>query len=123
VEYAYPDGHLVFRNLNLHIPSEQRVGIVGPSGAGKSRLLALLQRLDDVRGGGILVDDQPVTGLTRDSLSQAVAVVPQEILLFRRTGGRIVEDGPPDVLRARDGLFHALWQMQIRENPLEHLSA
>ncbi|ANN76969.1 ABC transporter ATP-binding protein [Bordetella flabilis] len=96
VDYAYPDGHHVFRGLNLYIPAGQKVGIVGPSGAGKSTLLALLQRLDDVSGGNITLDGQPLRSLTRDSLRKAIAVVPQEVPLFRRTVMENIRYGRPD---------------------------
>ncbi|ANN72153.1 ABC transporter ATP-binding protein [Bordetella bronchialis] len=96
VHYAYPDGHVVFRGLDLHIPAGQKVGVVGASGAGKSTLLNLLQRLDDVGAGRILLDGQPVAGLTRDSLRQAIAVVPQDVPLFRRTVIENIRYGRPD---------------------------
>ncbi|ARP88670.1 ABC transporter ATP-binding protein [Bordetella genomosp. 9] len=96
VDYAYPDGHVVFRGLNLRIPAGQKVGIVGPSGAGKSTLLTLLQRLDDVTAGAIVLDGQPITALTRDSLRQAISVVPQEVPLFRRTIMENIRYGRPD---------------------------
>jgi ATP-binding cassette subfamily B protein len=96
VDYAYPDGHVVFRKLNLSIPAGQKLGVVGPSGAGKSTLLALLQRLDDTRGGSISLDGQPLRSLTRDSLRQAIAVVPQDVPLFRRTVMENIRYGRPD---------------------------
>ena len=45
----------------------------------------LVQRLDDVAGRTVLVDGQPVTAVTQDSLRAAIAVVPQEISLFHRS--------------------------------------
>lgn len=96
VQYAYPDGHVIFRGLSLRIPGGQKLGLVGPSGAGKSTLLNLLQRLDDVGGGNILLDGQPLTSLTRDSLRRAIAVVPQDAPLFRRTIMENIRYGRPD---------------------------
>lgn len=127
VHYAYPDGHVIFRALGLRIPSGQKVGIVGPSGAGKSTLLNLLQCLDDVGAGSILLDGQPLPSLTRDSLRRAIAVVPQDAPLFRRTIMENIRygrpDGAPGALRERGGLFAALWRMQSQEEALrENLS-
>jgi ATP-binding cassette subfamily B protein len=96
VWYSYPDGRRVFCNLNLRIPAGQKIGIVGPSGAGKSTLLALLQRLDDVDNGCVMIDGQPVTEISRDSLRRSIAVVPQEALLFRRTIMENIRYGRPD---------------------------
>jgi ATP-binding cassette subfamily B protein len=85
VSFAYSDGRRVFEHFTLRIPAGQRVGVVGPSGAGKSTLVGLVQRLDDVQKGRVLIDGQCVTSLTQDSLRAAVAVVPQEISLFHRS--------------------------------------
>ncbi len=85
VSFAYEPGRPVFDRLSLSIPAGQRVGLVGASGAGKSTLISLLQRLDDVQHGRVLIDGQPVTAVTQDSLRAAIAVVPQEVSLFNRT--------------------------------------
>ena len=90
VSFAYDGGRGdggrgTVRNVDINIPAGQKVGIVGPSGAGKSTLIHLLQRLHDVQGGEVLIDGQPVTGVTQDSLRAALAVVPQDITLFHRS--------------------------------------
>jgi ATP-binding cassette subfamily B protein len=69
---------------------------VGPSGAGKSTLASLVQRLDDVQAGRILIDGQPVADVTQDSLRAAIAVVPQEISLFHRSILENIRYGRPD---------------------------
>jgi ATP-binding cassette subfamily B protein len=80
VSFAYADGRRVFEHFTLRIPAGQRIGIVGPSGAGKSTLVGLVQRLEDVQKGCVLIDGQCVTGVPQDSLRVAIAVVPQEDL-------------------------------------------
>jgi ATP-binding cassette subfamily B protein len=85
VRFSYPDGRQVFEDFNVRIEPGQRVGLVGRSGCGKSTLFALVQRLYDVQGGRILIDGQDIARVTQASLSQAIAVVPQDISLFHRT--------------------------------------
>ena len=85
VDFSYPAGRQVFDGFNLRIEPGQRVGLVGPSGAGKSTLIGLVQRLADVDGGRVLIDDQDIRAMTQDSLRAAIAVVPQDILLFHRS--------------------------------------
>jgi ATP-binding cassette subfamily B protein len=85
VSYSYPNGKQIFRKLSLSIPAGQKVGIVGASGAGKSTLLALLQRIDDVDGGVIMIDGMPIESISRKSLEDAISVVPQDVSLFRRS--------------------------------------
>ncbi|MCH3755799.1 ATP-binding cassette domain-containing protein, partial [Campylobacter coli] len=75
----------VVHDLSLDVPAGQKVGIVGASGAGKSSILQLVQRFYDPQAGAVLVDGQRIDRVTLDSLSDAMAVVPQEVLLFHRT--------------------------------------
>jgi ATP-binding cassette, subfamily B, bacterial len=85
VRFSYPDGRRVFEDFSLKIEPGQRVGLVGRSGCGKSTLFALVQRLYDVQGGRISIDGQDIARVTQASLSQAIAVVPQDISLFHRS--------------------------------------
>ena len=85
VDFSYPGGRGVFHGLDLRIQPGQRVGLVGPSGAGKTTLIGLVQRLADVDGGRVLIDDQDIRAMTQDSLRAVIAVVPQDISLFHRS--------------------------------------
>lgn len=96
VTFAYAGGHKVFDRCSLRIPAGQKVGLVGPSGSGKSTLIGLVQRLEDVQGGEILIDGQTITAVTQDSLRAAIAVVPQEISLFHRTVLENIGYGRPE---------------------------
>jgi ABC-type multidrug transport system fused ATPase/permease subunit len=75
----------VFSDLELEIMAGQRIGIVGPSGAGKSTFVSLLLRQHELSGGEIYIDRQAIHEVTQDSLRTAMAVVPQEPLLFHRS--------------------------------------
>ncbi|CAN5327395.1 ABC transporter ATP-binding protein [soil metagenome] len=94
--FRYGTGRPILRHLNLRIEAGQRVGIVGASGAGKSTILALIQRLEDLDSGTVLIDGQPVRHLTQDSLRAAIAVVPQDIALFHRSVLENIRYGRPD---------------------------
>jgi ATP-binding cassette subfamily B protein len=96
VSFGYHGGRDAVRGLDLRIPAGQKVGIVGPSGAGKSTLVHLLQRLYDVQDGDVLIDGQPVTEVSQDTLRAALAVVPQEISLFHRSLMENIRFGRPD---------------------------
>jgi ATP-binding cassette, subfamily B, bacterial len=96
VSFAYADGRRVFEHFTLRIPAGQRIGVVGTSGAGKSTLVGLVQRLDDVQKGRVLIDGECVTCVTQDSLRAAIAVVPQEISLFHRSVMENIRYGRPD---------------------------
>jgi ATP-binding cassette, subfamily B, bacterial len=84
VDFSYPGGREVFRGFSLRVGCGEHVAIVGPSGAGKSTLISLLQRLADIDGGRILIDNQDSSAMTQDSLRAAIAVVPQEVAMLHR---------------------------------------
>jgi ATP-binding cassette subfamily B protein len=96
VSFRYPDGHPVFSKFNLEIEPGQRACLLGRSGTGKSTLFALIQRLYGVEAGRILIDGQDIARVTQDSLSQAIAVVPQEVSLFHRSVLDNIRYGKPD---------------------------
>ncbi|WP_375285820.1 ABC transporter ATP-binding protein [Sphingomonas sp.] len=85
VTFGYDARHPVLHDFSLHVPAGQKLGVVGPSGAGKSSLLQLIQRLHDPQSGEVLIDSQRVDLVTQESLRDALAVVPQEVLLFHRS--------------------------------------
>jgi len=78
------EGDYVFRDLTLHVPAGQRVGLVGRSCPGKTTLTKLLLRLSDVQEGHIYVDGQDISACSQQSLRRQIAYVPQEALLFHR---------------------------------------
>src|SRR5690606_10994547 len=96
VSFGYPDRGTVFEGLDLHIPAGQKVGVVGSSGAGKSTLINLIQRLDDVQDGRILIDGQDIRGVSQDSLREKIAGVPQDSALFNRSIRENIRYGRPD---------------------------
>lgn len=85
VGFAYQGQNAVFSHFNLTIPAGQRVALVGPSGGGKSTLVKLLFRFFDVHSGSILIDNQDIASVTQESLRKAIALVPQEPVLFHRS--------------------------------------
>jgi ATP-binding cassette, subfamily B, bacterial len=100
ISFSYPNGHAVFKGLDLTFEPGQRVGLVGPSGGGKSSLLALIQRFYDLQDGRITIDGQDIARVTQESLRAAMAVVPQDLSLFHRSAMENIRYGRPD---ATDG--------------------
>ncbi|MBE7386177.1 MAG: NHLP family bacteriocin export ABC transporter peptidase/permease/ATPase subunit [Leptolyngbya sp. SIO1E4] len=72
----------LIENLNLTIQPGQRVAFVGGSGSGKSTLAKLIAGLYESRSGEIYFDDIPRTQLPHDVLTNSIAVVEQDILIF-----------------------------------------
>ncbi len=95
VSFSYGET-VIFDKLFIRIPAGQRVGLVGRSGAGKSTLMKLLLRHNDPTSGIVTIDGNDISHLTKDSLREAIAVVPQEPMLFHRTIGENITYGKLD---------------------------
>ncbi|KAL7056623.1 hypothetical protein AAHC03_021016 [Spirometra sp. Aus1] len=76
---------LLCDNLSFKIEPGQRVAVVGGSGSGKSTLVRLLYRFYDVDSGSILIGGQDIRKVDLASLRQAIAVIPQDTVLFHNT--------------------------------------
>ena len=85
VSFAYNPERKILHNVDIQIPSGHKVAVVGPSGAGKSTIARLLFRFYDVNVGAVRIDGQDVRECTQESLHQAIAVVPQDTVLFNES--------------------------------------
>ncbi len=87
VEAAPEEGAWVLKGVSFTIEPGKKVALVGPSGAGKTTISALVPRLFDVTEGAVRLDGVDVRDLTLQSISDAVAAVPQDAHLFHDTIG------------------------------------
>jgi|SRR5690554_5257 len=85
VEFAYDEDRQILHGISFHVAAGKKLAIVGPSGAGKSTLARLLYRFYDVDAGQISIDGQDISAVTQKSARDAVAIVPQDTVLFNDT--------------------------------------
>ncbi|WP_163387238.1 amino acid ABC transporter ATP-binding protein [Enterobacter ludwigii] len=62
--------HQVLKGINLTITPGEVVAILGPSGSGKSTLIRLINQLETLSGGEILIDNKPTGRLAGTALRQ-----------------------------------------------------
>lgn len=93
VSFAYEEGKPVLKNVDIHIPAGQVVGLVGASGAGKTTFAALIPRFYDVTEGALLIDGIDVRDMRRHDLREQLALVGQQALLFAGTIRENIELG------------------------------
>lgn len=96
VSFAYEANRQILDQVSFTIPAGQTLAVVGHSGAGKSTLSRLLYRFYDVTGGSIRVGGQDIRALSQHSLRSAIAIVPQDTVLFNESIRYNIHYGRPD---------------------------
>ncbi len=76
--------HVVLDGLDLAVNKGEVVVVIGPSGCGKSTLLRCVNALEDIQGGQVLLDGEPVRRGAKDIswLRQKIGMVFQSYDLF-----------------------------------------
>ncbi len=82
--YKSPE-HPVLRGLSAEIAAGEIVALVGPSGAGKTTLVNLVPRFYTPQQGRITLDGTDIGRLELPALREAIAIVPQDPMLFSGT--------------------------------------
>jgi ATP-binding cassette subfamily B protein len=95
VDFAYDRERPILQQLTLDIPAGSKVAIVGASGAGKSTIARLMYRFYDINKGSIEIDGQSIHSVTQESLRRAIAIVPQDTVLFNTSIRENIAYGNP----------------------------
>jgi ATP-binding cassette subfamily B protein len=98
VSFRYPTrpDSLALDRFDLGVTPGETVAIVGPSGAGKTTVFNLLLRFYDPEAGTIRVDGVDIRDLRFADLRRALAIVPQEPVLFTTSVADNIRYGRPD---------------------------
>lgn len=84
VSASYLPGKPVVRNMSFEVPAGGRLVLTGTSGAGKSLLLEILLRFRDYEGS-ITVGGVELRNMSKDTVHDMIAAVPQRPHLFNGT--------------------------------------
>src|SRR3954452_1696961 len=85
VDFHYERSRQILFDVSFAIPSGHRVAVVGHSGSGKSTLARLLYRFYDASAGSISINGVDIREVKQASLRAAIAIVPQDTVLFNDT--------------------------------------
>ena len=104
VQFGYDPRRTILKDVSFAIPPGGTVAVVGHSGSGKSTLARLLYRFYDVDSGRIVIDDASATtrdirDYTQASVRAAIAIVPQDTVLFNDTIYYNILYGRPDATK------------------------
>ncbi|KAI9103116.1 P-loop containing nucleoside triphosphate hydrolase protein [Phlyctochytrium arcticum] len=105
-----PTGVDVLKNIDLHIKSCEKIGIVGRTGSGKSTLLTALLRIVESYEGVITIDGIDVSKIGLNDLRSNIAIIPQEPVLFV---GTIRSNLDPFGKNTDDEIWKALDAVQL----------
>jgi len=99
VSFSYDPRRQILFDVSFEIAAGAKVAVVGASGAGKSTLARLLYRFYDVGAGRVTVNGTDIRELRQASLRAAIAIVPQDTVLFNDTIYYNIQYGKPDAAR------------------------
>jgi ATP-binding cassette subfamily B protein len=117
VVFAYPTRSEVaaLGPVSFSVDPGERVALVGPSGAGKSTIFALILRFYDPRSGRILIDGADIRHCEPREVRRAIALVPQDPVIFAASVTENVGFGRPDAS------FHEVREACAAANALEFI--
>lgn len=105
-------GHITLEGVSFHYPTRpdvsalegvsltirpgETVALVGPSGAGKTTVIQLIQRFWDPATGRVTLDGIDLRDMARADFRRAMALVPQDPVIFAASARDNIRLGRPD---------------------------
>ena len=102
VTFRYPARPEVsaLKGVSLVVRPGETVALVGPSGAGKTTILQLLMRFYDPQSGAVRFDGVDLREMERGDFRRAIALVPQDPVIFAASAMDNIRFGRPDATDA-----------------------
>ena len=82
LNFSYPDGQTVLKDINLKVEQGSTLAIVGGTGSGKSTLVDLIPRIRQTERGTIFIDGVDIQDIPLSVLRSNIGFVEQEPFLF-----------------------------------------
>lgn len=89
IRFSYGSRIEVFKDFSCRFEKGKMTAIIGESGSGKTTLGALIQQLYPVQSGKIHIGQYDLQYISKQSLRERIAVVPQQIDLF---SGNVIDN-------------------------------
>ena len=96
VSFHYNPNRPILKDVNIKIHPGDNIGLVGHTGSGKSTIVNLITRMYDPISGQILIDGMDLKKIKISSIRHNIAIVSQEIFLFRGTIADNIRYARPD---------------------------
>lgn len=108
VSFHKADGYEILKNISFEVEAGKTLGIMGATGAGKTSIVQLLQRMYDVTGGVIKLDDVDIRDLSLGQVRSSVGYVMQDVFLFSDTISENIRMGKKRFIDQKD-IVRAAW--------------
>lgn len=82
--------------IDLDIAPGETLALVGPSGAGKTTVVQMILRFWDPDSGSVSIDGIDLRDMARTDFRRAIALVPQEAVIFAASARENIRFGRPD---------------------------
>jgi ATP-binding cassette subfamily B (MDR/TAP) protein 7 len=122
LEFSYPvpeaaidkqNARPILKGISFDVEEGKTVALVGSSGCGKSTILRILYRFYNQDKGHITLGGHDLRDLTTESVRKAIAVVPQDTVLFNETIGYNIAYG--DLEASWDEVVNAAKKAHIHD--------
>jgi ATP-binding cassette subfamily B protein len=97
VDFSYDGVHPVVQGLSFRAEPGETVAIVGATGAGKTSIINILMRYYEFSAGSVTIDGRDIRSIDVHELRRDIALVMQDIFLFRGTILDNITLGNPDI--------------------------
>lgn len=108
-----PGDEIVLNDVSFDIAPGRVVGLLGRTGSGKSTIARLLTRLYEPQQGRVLIGENATWDIDLTDLRRRVAMVTQDVQLFRATVRDNLTFFDPDV--SDDTLLEAIHRLELDE--------
>lgn len=89
VSFSYDGTHEIIHDLSFAVNPGETIAIVGATGAGKTSIVNILMRFYEFSSGSVMVDGRDIRSIRTSDLRRDIALVMQDVFLFR---GNIVDN-------------------------------
>lgn len=98
VQFHYPEGKTVLRNVNFTLEQGKTYALVGPTGGGKTTTASLMARLYDPSEGVVLLNGHNLKSYSPEERTKSIGFILQEPFLFTGTVGENIVYGNTDLV-------------------------
>jgi ATP-binding cassette subfamily B protein len=85
VQFHYPDGAEVLRDVSFELEKGKAYALVGPTGGGKTTTALLMARLYDPSEGSVLLDGRDIRSYTPEERARKIGFILQDPILLSGT--------------------------------------